>query len=87
VLPDQSHSDQTRNALPSLAKPSPEAIEAASRAFRSARDELEYFGASEDFTRNPIEAALEAAYAIDSRRGVRKARESRPGELPAVDSL
>lgn len=45
---------------------------------RGARDELEYFGASEDFTRNPLEAALEAAYAVDvpERDGFREALEA-----------
>lgn len=40
---------------------SPAVIKAAAAEYKSARDELEYFGASEDFTRNPMEAALQAA--------------------------
>lgn len=38
----------------------PRAVDAAREAFDQARQELEYFGASEDFTRSPLEAAIDA---------------------------
>ena len=38
----------------------PGALGAAREAFKQARQELEYFGASEDFTRSPLEAAISA---------------------------
>jgi hypothetical protein len=63
--PTRSHRHPARSDDAVMATPSPEAIKAAAAEYKSARDELEYFGASEDFTRNPIEAALEAAYVVD----------------------
>lgn len=48
--------------------PSEAAIEVARDEHRRARDELEFFGASEPFTRSPLVAALEAAYAVDVPR-------------------
>lgn len=36
------------------------AVEAARKEWLAAKRELEYFGASEDFTRSPLEAALAA---------------------------
>jgi hypothetical protein len=36
------------------------ALEHARDAFNDARDQLEYFGATEDFTRSPLEAAITA---------------------------
>lgn len=49
---------QSSKDKPIVLKPS--LIKAARDAARQARQELEYFGASEDFTRSPIDAALTA---------------------------
>lgn len=36
------------------------ALDQARDAFQQARQEVEYFGASEDFTRSPLEAGIDA---------------------------
>ena len=62
-----------------------EARKVASEAARQARQELQYFGASEDFTRSPVDAAVEAAYAIDlPRREAEVRAEERAATLREV---
>lgn len=43
-----------------LVRLSERGLAAAREAFKQARQELEYFGASEDFTRSPLQAAISA---------------------------
>jgi hypothetical protein len=67
----------------------PKVIKAASEAYRRARDQLEYFGATEYDGPSPIEAAIRAA---DRERGLKEERKVRrafvgPDDIEYPDEL